>query len=580
MKRETGVSEQYKNVIRMPLDANFFFERAVHSLERHHYEKALKYFRLAVEKEPSNPVNYCNLAGVLSEMGRFAQSNEVLRHVTEEIAPDLVECYFYMANNSANMSRFEEAERYILHYLRADPAGEFAEEADELLHMIAMELGRAPQSVEDAPFAEWMEEHDRARLLLEEGEFASALALLKVLVDNYPDCTPARNHLALAYYYCGEMDEALNTVYELLEDVPGHLPALCHLAFFYYHLEEDEKLVPLVAGLKKCLPLQTDDWLKVSITMGLLAEHETAYTMFRRLLRLESLPDAELCHHAAAAAFNTARFERAEHFWKQAARMDQTSGIPEFYLAQLPDWRHLPSEHRPVISYHYKLPFEEPFRNFEQEPSLISERLRDDPAIRASFFWALSQGDRDTKLQAIQALGDIGDEDVERVLRDFLLRKEEDDYLKRVALFVLRHMDAKGPFAVWLNGRKLSVKPRDFHKELPVWHRSWQTVVDSVQTKMGEEYDVIQCYDAEALWLEFLRKTYPSVPLIRKAEGWAAALEYTVAKMYGMKITQHEIARKYRVSPATVGRHAREIETICGVFQRMKSGIAMPFHQT
>ena len=66
MKKESGVAPSYNNVIRLPMDANFFFERAVHSLERHHYDKALKYFRLAVEKEPDNPVNYCNLAGVLS----------------------------------------------------------------------------------------------------------------------------------------------------------------------------------------------------------------------------------------------------------------------------------------------------------------------------------------------------------------------------------------------------------------------------------------------------------------------------------------------------------------------------------
>src|SRR5699024_11886800 len=63
------------------------------------------------------------------------------------------------------------------------------------------------------------------------------------------------------------------------------------------------------------------------------------------------------------------------------------------------------------------------------------------------------------------------------------------------------------------------------------WRRSWQAVIDNILDKMGENYDVIQRYDAEALWLEFLRKTYPSTPFIRKAGGWAAALEYSVAKM-------------------------------------------------
>lgn len=580
MKKETGVAPSYKNVIRLPMDANFFFERAVHSLERHRYDKALKYFRLAVEKEPDNPVNYCNLAGVLSEVGRFEESNEILRYVLDHIAPDLVECYFYMANNAANMDCFAEAEQYAVRYLQADPEGEFAEDAEELLQMLALETGHSSRSVAEEPYEEWMEEHDRARQLLESGQFVGALKLLQTLVEYYPDCIPARNNLALAYYYCGEMERALQTVQQLLEEEPGNLHALCNLAVFYYQLQDEQQLSSLVDGLKKCRPLQIDHRLKLATTMGILKEHETAYTMFCSLLRTELASDAELWHQAAAAAFNTRRFQEAERHWKQAKRLDSHSGIPQFYLSQLSAWRKIPDRVRPVVGYHYQLPFEAQFHYLEQEPALIPERLRHDPVIRASFFWALSHGDYETKLQVIQALGYIGDAEVERVLREFLLKKDEDDYLKRVTLFVLRHMNVEGPFSVALNGRQLTVKSADLHEKLPVWNRSWQAVVDSVLKAMESDYDMIQKYDAEALWLEFLRKTYPNVPHIRKADGWAAALEYSVAKMYGTSITQQEVARKYRVSPATVGRHAREIETVCGVFHRIKTGIDIPFFQT
>lgn len=580
MKKGPGVSEHLKNVIRLPMDANFFFERAVHSLERRHYEKALKYFRLAVDKEPDNPVNYCNLAGVLSEMGRFEESNEILRHVTEHIAPDLVECYFYMANNCANMEYYEEAERYILHYLQADPDGEFAEEADDMLNMLALEMGRAPLEVEDLAEEEWAGEHERARLLLESGQFAGARRLLETLVQNYPDAIPARNNLALAHFYCGQEKEAVRTAQQLLEDDPGNLHALCNLAIFYYHLNERDKLARLVAGLKKCFPLQAEHLLKLGSTLGILNEHTAAYDVFRRLLRTERDLTAPLLHSAAAAAFNTGRLQTAERYWKQAERKDSASGIAAFYLSQLPVWRTLPDAERPTVSYRYHLPFKEQFRRLEEDPALIYGELSFDPVIRASFFWALEHGDRDTKLQVIQALGYIGDDEVEQALRRFLLNRDEDDYLKRVALFVLRHMDAEGPFPVWLNGKKLTLKSTDVHEQLPVWRSTWQAVSDSVMSGMAQDYDVIQRYDAQALWLEFLRKTYPNVPLIRKAGGWAAALEYLVGKMYGAPLTQMDIARKYRVSPATVGRHAREIETVCGVFHRMKSGIAIPFFQT
>src|SRR4051794_12021735 len=90
-------------IIPVQWDATFFFERAVRSLDRYHYDKALKYFRRAVEYEPDNPVNHCNMAGILSEMGNYEGSNEILRRIVEEMDPGMTECHYYMANNFANM---------------------------------------------------------------------------------------------------------------------------------------------------------------------------------------------------------------------------------------------------------------------------------------------------------------------------------------------------------------------------------------------------------------------------------------------------------------------------------------------
>lgn len=115
----------HQKVIPIQMDANFFFERAVRSLDRHRYDKALKYFRKAVEYEPENPVNHCNMAGILSEMGDYEGSNAVLAHILEHVDATMTECYFYMANNYANMENFEEAERALVTYLEEDPAGQF-----------------------------------------------------------------------------------------------------------------------------------------------------------------------------------------------------------------------------------------------------------------------------------------------------------------------------------------------------------------------------------------------------------------------------------------------------------------------
>src|SRR5690606_8838798 len=140
--------------------------RAVQSLDRYHYDKALKYFRRAVEYEPENPVNHCNMAGILSEMGRYEESNDILRSVLDQIDPAMTECYYYLANNYANMELYEAAEEALVSYLENDEEGQFLEEADELLDLLGYELNR-PTKITTIKSKENMFAHDKARELLE-----------------------------------------------------------------------------------------------------------------------------------------------------------------------------------------------------------------------------------------------------------------------------------------------------------------------------------------------------------------------------------------------------------------------------
>src|SRR5690606_26775532 len=138
------------------------------SLDRYHYDKALRYFRRAVETEPDNAVHHINLAGVLSETGDYESSNEILQYIMESLDANLTECHFYMANNYLNLDLLEESERSLLNYLELDEQGLYIDEAEEMLELLAMELGR-PVKVRSIRSREALFEHDQARLLLEEG---------------------------------------------------------------------------------------------------------------------------------------------------------------------------------------------------------------------------------------------------------------------------------------------------------------------------------------------------------------------------------------------------------------------------
>ncbi|PZE19307.1 tetratricopeptide repeat protein [Paenibacillus xerothermodurans] len=569
-KKKRANPTQPAKVISMKMDATFFFERAVQSLDRYHYDKALKYFRRAAEYEPENPVNHCNLAGLLSEMGNYEESNRVLQHVLDQIDPQMTECYFYMANNFANMENYESAEKAIIHYLENDEAGQFLEESEEMIELLAYELDR-PTQLTSIKSREGMFEHDRARSMLEEGKFGEAVRILENIIKKYPDFMAARNNLALAYYYMGHFDKSVDMIRQVLELEHGNLHALCNLAIFYQHFGDKDKLGELLAVLRKMYPFHQDHVFKLATTMGILSEHETAYRLFKRLLKTgEAGLDPCLFHYTAVAAYNTKRYDEAERQWRQAQKFDQGSEIPGFYLTLLEKSR---DEHvKPPVSYHYHLPFEEQFRGLEKSTEGLPDHLKRDPLVRSSFFWALRHGDMETKLQVIQAFGLIADSEVREALLEFIQEPAEDDYLKKVAIFVLRNIGVHEPVTAVLDGRKLTVPASPFSPNLPVWQAKWQQIMEMAMTEMSRRYDMVQQYDLQTLWVEYLSRVYPDrEPKINKVEGWAAALEYLTAKMHRRAISYQELAQRYGVSVATISKNVKIIDEACGLKEKMQA---------
>ncbi|WDZ55326.1 tetratricopeptide repeat protein [Paenibacillus polymyxa] len=576
------VSEPSPKIIALRFDASFFFEKAVRSLDRNHYDKALKYFRKAVEYEPDNPVNHCNMAGILSEMGDYAGSNEILSSVLSDVDSSMTECYFYMANNYANMEQFEEAEKALVTYLEEDEEGQFLDEAEEMMELLYYELDR-PTKLNRIKARQGVVEHDQARVLLEEGKFAQAAQLLKQISEEQPDMFAARNNLALAYYYMGLFQNAKATIIQVLEDEPGNLHALCNLAIFYQHEGGGPELDRLVQTLAVTIPFQEEQVFKLATTMGILGRHEEAYRHFRRLLHGdgENNADASLYHYTAVAASNTGRYSEARRLWSHLQKQDASSEVPRFFLSRLEE---LQQEGTPlqVLSYHYHLPFEEQFRMWEKfGADQVPDSMKKDPLIRSSFFWALRHGDRATQLQVIQALSLIGDDEVRQALESFVEDPDQEDELKRRALQVLQELAEQGeqkmyPETEHSDQVEVENDPHTIEGGVSASQvdPQWQAVLDKVLTVMSKPSDPAMQHDLRSLWLEYLDRLAPEVPMVQHTEGWAAALEYLTAKMHHHSVTYQEVADRYGISVSTVSRYARQIDSVCGIKQKLKQPLS------
>lgn len=523
-------------VIPFRLDAAFFFERGVYYLDRFNLPNALKYFRKTVEYEPENPINHCNLAGVLSELGQYEESNKVLEHVLHDLDSEMHECHFYIANNWANLGQYDLAEENVVKYLELEPRGEFVEDAEEMLDILVHEFGGGEVLRQrEVERRESPAEEDLARRLLEEGHFMEASLQLEKLIEEEPDSTAPRNNLSLAYYYMGQLDRAIEISQEVLRKDPTNVHATCNLAVFYQHLDNHEELGKILAFLRKLYPIHYDQAYKLATTMGILGEHETAYRLFRHLSRWSHRSDHVVLHCVAAAAFNTGRYRQATNVWEEVRETDLHPEVAEYYLG-LVKAAAAGDRNTHTVSYHYQLPFHEQFKALKVK--LESGNLGDwkhDPLFRSSLFWALRHGDYDTKAQVIETFSLIADRDTEAALEDFIQRTEEPAPLQLLAQEILFKIRGERPIVAW-------------------------SILEQAKEQMQHMDNQGQgSKAAEQIWHQYMERCHGQIPRIQNQALWVASLLYVVSEELGLGLTQQGLAQRFSVSVSGISRVSRMI---------------------
>lgn len=554
--------EKESKVLPFQPDAAFFFERGVRYLNRHDLSRALKSFQRAVDCEPENAVNHCNLAGVLSELGDFEKSNQILQCVVTDIAPDMAECHFYMANNYANLGEYQLAEEHVVKYLEIDPTGEFAPDADEMLDVLIHEFGGGEILRESRKRqVETNRERDLARSLLEEGKFHEASQLLEQEIAKTPDTVAARNNLALAKYYLGQMEEAVELTRQVLALDCANVHALCNLAVFLRHSGRDHEEYRQVIGLLcKLMPLQFDQGYKLATTLGILGEHASAYRIFLQLVEFGDRHDPSLYFALAAASANSGKLKRARQWLLEVQALDPESGIADHYLGELDQLE--AGKDRLFVSYTYQLPFHLRAHATAQVPSPGFSRVgawAKDPSVRSSLYFALFRGPRPTKRDALSAFLVIGDSEAIHILRDFVKDPNQGDDMVWNGLFVLQALRVTGSVDAWIEGRlqTMTLPLRD-EPRLLSWQPTLAATLLSVQDALSRRDPELKdiAYD---IWMRYVAHVYTDLPKIVKRSVWEAALEYVARRTAGRTDPQAVIAKRYNVSVSALAKAAHAI---------------------
>ncbi|MCK5128770.1 MAG: hypothetical protein KAQ68_02870, partial [Clostridiales bacterium] len=126
----------------LPFDqpSDFFYRRALKSLDKYEYEKAVYNIKKALRKDEKNLTYNLELAGMLSEIEHFDASNDLLFNILQDSREEISECYFGIGCNFFGLNDYQKASASLLKYIKLSPDGEFVEDAEIMLEGIDYDL--------------------------------------------------------------------------------------------------------------------------------------------------------------------------------------------------------------------------------------------------------------------------------------------------------------------------------------------------------------------------------------------------------------------------------------------------------
>ena len=268
-----------KNVISFNPDGEFYYNKAVQAMQRDRFDDAQRYLKRATELSPEDPKILMEYGVLVMEEGRFEEAHELLM-TANTLDPSEEEIIFYLAEVHAHLGMLRDAKMYAEKYISLNPDGTFADDSMEIIDFAEQEESF---NDDEMPDGEVYFLQEKARRLMESGDFTAAVELLEQIIVDYPEFWAAYNNLALAYFYIGQNDRASQLLHVVLEGNKGNIHALCNLAVFYYYEKKEEDLESLLALLVKIKPYQIENRYKLGATFALIGRHKEAYNWLRSL---------------------------------------------------------------------------------------------------------------------------------------------------------------------------------------------------------------------------------------------------------------------------------------------------------
>lgn len=385
-----------KKIIDFSLGSKYYFERGNYYYYKNNLDKALRFYRRAIDVDPANPVNHFNLACLLSEMEQYSEANRLFKRLLE-MDNELNESLFWLAMNYGQQQQYRKAYQYLRRYLELEPHGDYSDQAREILEYLQNDRLLTASSSQ----AKVDRLCNRGIEFINQGKLQAAIRCFDRATREEPGLAAPRNNLALSWFYAGHVQRAVKLTLDVLALEPDNIYANCNLAMFYFALDDQlasRRQLAVLAGLSSDDP---DDVIKLGTTYGLLGQHRQALDRFRWLVDNGYGESFEVLLLAGVAAHNCHQAGLAREYFARLNKLEPDNPYREFACPEQRRDRQLP--------YHLRLPQPVLVRLLEGEPrSEDWDALLTDPDLWRQLVWVIHHGSIAARRRLAGQLADSG----------------------------------------------------------------------------------------------------------------------------------------------------------------------------
>ncbi len=527
----------------LPFDqpGDFYYRRAMKFAQKYEYDKAVFSIRKAIDKDQSNIGYKLDLAGLLTEIEHFDDSNDLLFYVLRKSGEHQAECYFGLGCNFYGLSDYKKATSSLNKYLSMSPEGEYAEDAQMMLENISIDESLSEEET-GFPDDQWKE-------ALNEGDTKNAIDLLTSIEDDsVSNSTLIRNNLAVAYMLENNNDKALEICESILKEEPYNIHALCNMAMIKNRQGDAVSAKAHVLNAMSQDECEYSELLKISIALADLNMHADAVDVFYELLD-ENPYDLHTRHFLAIALFNCGEYSQSLQELKFISKFKPADSVNKWYINAVTQRMHNKSTIE-SFPYVHQVSADSVYSRINRINELIKndkeETLWENSEFRELVLWAFDIKDEALKSSMITIIAKYAGGEAPKLLRAKLCSRHVSDDIKHKILLSLKKLGEKEPYIALMDDNIVEVSVNTFEVGLSEHLKLQRDIIELILANMPESYDIEYFKYIINTWNILVTKEN-LFDKITDSKLWAAALEYNYSFTHTDTASPEDVSIRYCV---------------------------------